>query len=162
MLAAATQQEGPGAPSAPPVTLKLLIEGEEESGSPHFAALLRDRAATLACDVIVVSDTTMWAADVPSMCTSMRGLAETEVTLTGPSRDLHSGSFGGGVPNPLDGQGPDHIDLVVTGTGFQHGAVVWWDDRPLTTHFIGPTRLEARVPFAFLSVNTLKAVRASS
>ncbi|HZR50889.1 MAG TPA: dipeptidase [Streptosporangiaceae bacterium] len=87
--------------SAPPVTIKLLVEGEEESGSPHFADLLRRERERLACDVIVISDTTMWAADVPSMCTSMRGLAETEVTLSGPSRDLHSGSFGGGVPNPL-------------------------------------------------------------
>jgi acetylornithine deacetylase/succinyl-diaminopimelate desuccinylase-like protein len=51
--------------------------------------------------VIVISDTTMWAADVPSMCTGMRGLLPVEVTLTGPVRDLHSGSFGGGVPNPL-------------------------------------------------------------
>jgi len=87
--------------SAPPVTLKLLIEGEEESGSPHFAALLRHRAATLACDVIVVSDTTMWAADVPSLCTGMRGLAAAEIIMRGPQSDLHSGSFGGGVPNPL-------------------------------------------------------------
>jgi acetylornithine deacetylase/succinyl-diaminopimelate desuccinylase-like protein len=93
-LAAAGQQ-------APPVTIKLLIEGEEESGSPHFADLLRRERERLACDVIVISDTTMWAADVPSMCTSMRGLADAEVTLSGPSRDLHSGSFGGGVPNPL-------------------------------------------------------------
>jgi len=93
-LAAAGQQ-------SPPVTIKLLIEGEEESGSPHFADLLRRERGRLACDVIVISDTTMWAADVPSMCTSMRGLAEAEVTLSGPSRDLHSGSFGGGVPNPL-------------------------------------------------------------
>jgi Acetylornithine deacetylase/Succinyl-diaminopimelate desuccinylase and related deacylases len=51
--------------------------------------------------VIVISDTTMWAADVPSMCTGMRGLLPVGVTLTGPVRDLHSGSFGGGVPNPL-------------------------------------------------------------
>jgi acetylornithine deacetylase/succinyl-diaminopimelate desuccinylase-like protein len=87
--------------SAPPVTIKLLIEGEEESGSPHFARLLRDRADQLACDVVVVSDTTMWAADVPSLCTGMRGLAAAEVTLRGPDTDLHSGSFGGGVPNPL-------------------------------------------------------------
>jgi acetylornithine deacetylase/succinyl-diaminopimelate desuccinylase-like protein len=90
-----------GGASAPPVTIKLLIEGEEESGSEHFAELLRRERDRLACDVIVVSDTTMWAADVPSMCTGMRGLAEAEVTLTGPVRDLHSGSFGGGVPNPL-------------------------------------------------------------
>jgi acetylornithine deacetylase/succinyl-diaminopimelate desuccinylase-like protein len=86
---------------APPVTIKLLIEGEEESGSEHFAELLRRERKRLACDVIVVSDTGMWAADVPSMCTGMRGLASAEVTLTGPVRDLHSGSFGGGVPNPL-------------------------------------------------------------
>ena len=89
------------AAAAPPVTIKLIVEGEEESGSEHFAALLRRERERLACDVIVVSDTSMWAADVPSMCTGMRGLASVEVTLTGPSRDLHSGSFGGGVPNPL-------------------------------------------------------------
>jgi acetylornithine deacetylase/succinyl-diaminopimelate desuccinylase-like protein len=87
--------------AAPPVTIKLIVEGEEESGSEHFADLLLRRRDRLACDVIVVSDTTMWAADVPSMCTGMRGIAEAEVTLSGPSRDLHSGSFGGGVPNPL-------------------------------------------------------------
>ena len=86
---------------APPVTIKLLVEGEEESGSDHFADLLRRERDRLACDVIVVSDTGMWAADVPSMCISMRGLVPVEVTLTGPVRDLHSGSFGGGVPNPM-------------------------------------------------------------
>jgi acetylornithine deacetylase/succinyl-diaminopimelate desuccinylase-like protein len=87
--------------AAPPVTVKLIVEGEEESGSEHFAALLRRERDRLACDVIVISDTTMWAADVPSMCTGMRGLLPVGVTLTGPVRDLHSGSFGGGVPNPL-------------------------------------------------------------
>jgi acetylornithine deacetylase/succinyl-diaminopimelate desuccinylase-like protein len=87
--------------AAPPVSITMLIEGEEESGSPHFADLLRERKASLNPDVIVVSDTTMWAADVPSICTGMRGLVDAEITLTGPSRDLHSGSFGGGVPNPV-------------------------------------------------------------
>jgi acetylornithine deacetylase/succinyl-diaminopimelate desuccinylase-like protein len=87
--------------AAPPVPTKLIVEGEEESGSEHFADLLRRERDRLACDVLVISDTTMWAADVPSMCTGMRGLASAEVTLTGPDRDLHSGSFGGGVPNPL-------------------------------------------------------------
>jgi acetylornithine deacetylase/succinyl-diaminopimelate desuccinylase-like protein len=85
---------------APPVSLTLLVEGEEESGSPNFAALLRERRDQLGQDVIVISDTTMWAADVPSICTGMRGLVDAEVTVTGPTRDLHSGSFGGGVPNP--------------------------------------------------------------
>ena len=87
--------------SAPPVTLKLIIEGEEESGSPHFAALLRRERDRLACDVIVISDTTMWSAEVPSMCTGMRGVIHAQVDVYGPERDLHSGSFGGAVPNPL-------------------------------------------------------------
>jgi acetylornithine deacetylase/succinyl-diaminopimelate desuccinylase-like protein len=87
--------------AAPPVSVAMLIEGEEESGSPNFAALLRERQDELSPDVIVISDTTMWAADVPSICTGMRGLAEAEIIVTGPSRDLHSGSFGGGVPNPV-------------------------------------------------------------
>jgi acetylornithine deacetylase/succinyl-diaminopimelate desuccinylase-like protein len=86
---------------APPVTLKLLIEGEEESGSPHFAELLREQRGRLACDVIVVSDTTMWAEDVPSICVGMRGMVDGQIDLHGPDSDLHSGAFGGAVPNPL-------------------------------------------------------------
>ncbi len=87
--------------SAPPVTIKLLVEGEEESGSTHFADLLRRERERLTCDVIVISDTTMWAADVPSMCTGMRGVVDAQIDVYGPERDLHSGSFGGAVPNPL-------------------------------------------------------------
>ena|ERR1022692_1165913 len=90
-----------GGHDAPPVTIKLLIEGEEESGSPHFADLLRSQRDRLECDVIVVTDTSMWAADVPSMCVAMRGVIDAQIDVTGPERDLHSGSFGGGVPNPL-------------------------------------------------------------
>ncbi len=90
-----------GERDAPPVTLKLLIEGEEESGSANFPALLEAERERLACDVIVVSDALMWAQDVPSMCTGMRGVAVAEIDLRGPERDLHSGSFGGAVPNPL-------------------------------------------------------------
>jgi acetylornithine deacetylase/succinyl-diaminopimelate desuccinylase-like protein len=90
-----------GGHDAPPVTLKLLIEGEEESGSPNFAELLRGRRDRLDCDVIVVTDTSMWAADVPTMCVGMRGVIDAQIDVTGPERDLHSGSFGGGVPNPL-------------------------------------------------------------
>src|SRR5207248_2477204 len=86
---------------APPVTVKLLVEGEEESGSPHLPELLRRERDRLSCDVIVVSDTSMWAAGVPSMCVGMRGLFEAQIDMTGPETDLHSGSFGGGVPNPL-------------------------------------------------------------
>jgi acetylornithine deacetylase/succinyl-diaminopimelate desuccinylase-like protein len=87
--------------AAPPITLKLIVEGEEESGSRNFADLLRRERERLACDVVVVSDTTMWAADVPSMCTGMRGVIDAQIDVYGPERDLHSGSFGGAVPNPL-------------------------------------------------------------
>ncbi|MFF4649701.1 M20/M25/M40 family metallo-hydrolase [Streptomyces sp. NPDC001380] len=86
--------------TAPAVNLKLLIEGEEESGSPNFADLVRRRADRLACDAVIVSDTGMWAEDTPTVCTGMRGLADCQVDLYGPDQDIHSGSFGGAVPNP--------------------------------------------------------------
>ncbi|WP_233515481.1 dipeptidase [Marinitenerispora sediminis] len=86
--------------AAPPVTLRLLVEGEEESGSPNFGALLRTHRDRLACDVVVISDTTMWSADTPSMCVGMRGLTDCQIDVHGPEADLHSGSFGGAVPNP--------------------------------------------------------------
>ncbi len=87
--------------TAPAVNLKLIVEGEEESGSPNFAGLLRERADRLACDVVVVSDTGMWDRDTPSTVTGMRGLLAAQVDLRGPSGDVHSGSFGGAIPNPL-------------------------------------------------------------
>jgi acetylornithine deacetylase/succinyl-diaminopimelate desuccinylase-like protein len=87
--------------SAPAVTIKLLVEGEEESGSPHFAALLRDRRDRLSCAAVVVTDTGIWDRDTPSVCTAMRGLTLAEIRFRGPATDLHSGSFGGAVPNPL-------------------------------------------------------------
>ena len=83
--------------------LKLIVEGEEESGSPHFAALLRRRAADrLACDVVVVTDTGMWSRDVPTIVhRHARDGCRCSVDLHGPVRDLHSGSFGGACRNPL-------------------------------------------------------------
>ncbi len=90
-----------GARIAPAVTIKLLIEGEEESGSPHFADLLRAHTEELRCDVVVVSDTSVFGRDTPSLCTGMRGMTDCQIDLRGPAGDLHSGSFGGAVPNPL-------------------------------------------------------------
>ncbi len=87
--------------TSPAVTLRYVIEGEEESGSPHFADLLRERRARLDCDVIVVTDTGVFGRDTPSICMGMRGLADGEIRFHGPDGDLHSGSFGGAVPNPL-------------------------------------------------------------
>jgi acetylornithine deacetylase/succinyl-diaminopimelate desuccinylase-like protein len=88
--------------AAPPVTLRFLVEGEEESGSPNFRALLEERRARLDCDVVVVSDTGMWGRETPTICTGMRGMIDCQIDLHGPDIDLHSGSFGGAVPNPLD------------------------------------------------------------
>ena len=83
-----------------PLNLKFLVEGEEEVGSPHFEDLLHAERRRLACDVVVVSDTDMWAADVPSVCMGMRGLVAFDVVLRTAAADLHSGLFGGAVPNP--------------------------------------------------------------
>jgi acetylornithine deacetylase/succinyl-diaminopimelate desuccinylase-like protein len=87
--------------TSPAVTLTFLIEGEEESGSPHFEELLRQRRDRLDCDVIVVTDTGVFSREVPSTCTAMRGMVDCEVHFHGPDVDVHSGSFGGAIPNPL-------------------------------------------------------------
>ncbi|MFD9791812.1 dipeptidase [Streptomyces sp. NPDC059070] len=86
--------------TAPAVNLKLLVEGEEESGSPNFRALVEAHADRFAADAVIVSDTGMWSETTPTVCTGMRGLAECEIRLYGPDQDIHSGSFGGAVPNP--------------------------------------------------------------
>ncbi|MEW1545149.1 dipeptidase [Streptomyces tsukubensis] len=86
--------------TAPAVHLKLLIEGEEESGSPHFRTLVEEQAHRLAADAVIVSDTGMWSETTPTVCTGMRGLVDCEIALYGPGQDIHSGSFGGAVPNP--------------------------------------------------------------
>jgi acetylornithine deacetylase/succinyl-diaminopimelate desuccinylase-like protein len=86
--------------TSPAVNLKFIIEGEEESGSPHFQELLTRLGDRLACDVVVVTDTGMIAPDVPSTVTGMRGMVAATVNFHGPDLDLHSGSFGGAIPNP--------------------------------------------------------------
>ncbi|MFJ8229339.1 dipeptidase [Streptomyces sp. NPDC094448] len=86
--------------TTPAVHLKLLIEGEEESGSPHFRTLVEEQAHRLAADAVIVSDTGMWSETTPTVCTGMRGLVDCEIALYGPGQDIHSGSFGGAVPNP--------------------------------------------------------------
>ena len=83
-----------------PVNLKFIVEGEEEVGSPHFEALLAEHRHLLGCDAVVVSDTGMWALDVPSVCVAMRGLVAFDVKVMTGLGDLHSGMFGGAVPNP--------------------------------------------------------------
>ncbi len=88
------------APSAPPVTLRLLIDGEEELGSPNLAAMLEAHADDLECDLIVYSDTMLIHPDRPAVCTSVRGMIGAELTVFGPERDVHSGAVSGPSPNP--------------------------------------------------------------
>jgi acetylornithine deacetylase/succinyl-diaminopimelate desuccinylase-like protein len=82
--------------------VKFLIEGEEEVGSPNLPKFCKKHKKMLQSDVILVSDTSMIARDVPSITTGLRGLAYWQVEVTGPNVDLHSGLFGGAVANPIN------------------------------------------------------------
>ena len=82
--------------------VKFIFEGEEEIGSPSLNAFLKEHKELLKADVILVSDTSMLDADLPSLTTGLRGLAYWEIEVTGPNRDLHSGHFGGAVANPIN------------------------------------------------------------
>lgn len=85
-----------------PVNVKIIIEGEEEIGSPNLIPFLESHKDLLACDMVTISDTSMFAEDVPSITYGLRGLAYMEVEVFGPNRDLHSGVYGGAVANPLN------------------------------------------------------------
>jgi len=84
----------------PPVNVKLLIEGEEEIGSPNLAGFINDNKALLKSDFALNPDAGMIAADFPTITYALRGLAYFELRVYGPSHDLHSGSYGGVVHNP--------------------------------------------------------------
>jgi acetylornithine deacetylase/succinyl-diaminopimelate desuccinylase-like protein len=85
-----------------PINLKVVIEGEEEMGSEHLAQFLRERRAQLDADVIIVSDTAMLGPDQPALTYALRGICYTQIEVTGPVKDLHSGHFGGAVMNPAN------------------------------------------------------------
>ena len=82
--------------------IKFILEGEEEIGSPSLAEWAKEHKDMLACDIMLVSDTTMISEKVPSINCGMRGLAYVEVEVTGPNKDLHSGHYGGAVVNPIN------------------------------------------------------------
>ncbi len=88
--------------SSLPVNLKLLIEGEEEIGSPHLEGFMAAHADRLAADAAVISDSSFFADGVPSIIYALRGLVYVELTVTGPSCDVHSGQYGGVVRNPAN------------------------------------------------------------
>jgi acetylornithine deacetylase/succinyl-diaminopimelate desuccinylase-like protein len=82
--------------------VKFMIEGEEEVGSNNLGDFCRNNRERLAADVILISDTSMIANDIPSIDVGLRGLSYVEVEVTGPNRDLHSGVYGGAVANPIN------------------------------------------------------------
>ncbi|MBT2289760.1 dipeptidase [Paenibacillus albidus] len=84
-----------------PVNIKVCIEGEEEIGSKHLPPFLEANKEKLAADAVLVSDTALLERGRPAICTGLRGLASLEVSVNTAATDLHSGSFGGGVPNAL-------------------------------------------------------------
>jgi len=85
-----------------PVNVKFLIEGEEEIGSPNLSQFLKTNRKKLKCDAVLISDTSLFAPNIPTINYGLRGLCYMEVELIGPNRDLHSGSFGGSVANPIN------------------------------------------------------------
>jgi acetylornithine deacetylase/succinyl-diaminopimelate desuccinylase-like protein len=85
-----------------PVNVVFLVEGEEEIGSEHLEAFLVENRERLACDAVLISDTTMFAPGLPSITMGLRGLAYMEVRVQGARSDLHSGSYGGAVVNPAN------------------------------------------------------------
>lgn len=84
-----------------PCNLKFIIEGEEEVGSANLESFLKANKKRLEADIVLVSDTSMISMETPSIESGLRGLTYMEVEVTGPNRDLHSGVFGGAVPNPI-------------------------------------------------------------
>jgi acetylornithine deacetylase/succinyl-diaminopimelate desuccinylase-like protein len=86
-----------------PLNLKFLIEGEEEIGGESVAKYVAENPEKLKADVALVSDTAMYAEGIPTLCIGLRGLVYTEIEVKGPSRDLHSGLYGGAAPNAVFG-----------------------------------------------------------
>ena len=91
-----------GRAAGPPVNLKLLVDGEEETGSPHLAELLDEHADRSSADLIVFSDTMTWSAEQPALCVGVRGLIKGELELRGARADLHSGAVSGAAPNAAE------------------------------------------------------------
>ncbi|MCC5907117.1 MAG: dipeptidase [Balneolaceae bacterium] len=85
-----------------PVNVKFILEGEEEIGSPNLVPFIKKNRELLSCDMVLISDTSMFGENQPSITYGLRGLAYMEILLTGPNRDLHSGLYGGAVDNPAN------------------------------------------------------------
>lgn len=143
---------------APAVNVLLLFEGEEEIGSPNLGPFLREHRDRLRADLVVSADGTMWDVDTPSLTIGNRGLAALQIDVRGARSDLHSGEYGGAVPNPIHA-----LVELLAGLHDARGRVSiegFYDDvRPLT-----PQEREAiaRVPFdeeAYCSALGVRALR---
>ncbi|QOR74275.1 dipeptidase [Cruoricaptor ignavus] len=84
-----------------PCNVKFIIEGEEEVGSVSLGGFVKENKKKLQCDCILISDTHIYSSEQPTVTTGLRGLSYVEVEVEGPNRDLHSGLYGGAVPNPI-------------------------------------------------------------
>jgi len=85
-----------------PLNVKFIIEGEEEIGSEHLSGFIEQHKDLLKCDAVLISDTSLYEAGIPTITYGLRGLSYMEIEITGPNKDLHSGSFGGAVANPIN------------------------------------------------------------
>jgi len=85
-----------------PLNVKFIIEGEEEIGSENLESFININAELLKCDAVLISDTALFGPGIPTLTYGLRGLSYMEVEVTGPGRDLHSGTFGGAVGNPIN------------------------------------------------------------
>lgn len=115
-----------------PLNIKILFEGEEEVGSDHLGAFVSAHKDLLKADVILISDSGMFAKGVPSVTYALRGLAYLEVEVTGPKGDLHSGSFGGSIHNPIQA-----LSEMIASLHDKNGRIkvkgMYDDVRPLTS-----------------------------
>ncbi len=85
-----------------PINVKILIEGEEEIGSPNLTSFIRNEKSRLACNWVVIADSSQFAKDVPAITYGLKGLVYLELIVRGPRKDLHSGSYGGSLANPAN------------------------------------------------------------
>ncbi len=114
-----------------PVNIKLLFEGEEEIGSEHLPGFLLQHKEKLSCDIILISDSGMFAKGIPSITYGLRGLCYAEIEVTGPRTDLHSGTYGGAIHNPIQA-----LAEIIASLHDKNGRIAiphFYDDvRPLT------------------------------
>lgn len=111
-----------------PCKITFLFEGEEESGSPSLVPFLQENADELRCDIALICDTGLFESAVPAITTMLRGLLAEDFTITGPSRDLHSGMYGGLAMNPIR-----VLSKILAGLHDDTGAVTlpgFYDDVP--------------------------------